>query len=112
MRRGVLSQTALSYLFLLVVLILVVQAQLDQVHHHAQHMLRHVLMIHPDLEHIKLLVFPEEQTHFTLYYQVYYSKLKLCNATISSQDLNIVVGLMPFNQAVQLGFNVDQLGRG
>lgn len=32
---------------------LVVQAQLDQVEHHAEDMFRHVLMIHPDLKHIK-----------------------------------------------------------
>lgn len=47
--------THMSNLILLVVLNLVVQAQLDQVQHHAQHMFRHVLMIHPYLEYIKWL---------------------------------------------------------
>lgn len=60
-RRVVVTQTPVSHLILLVVLNLVVQAQLDQVQHHAQHMLWHVLMIHPYLEHVKLLVYTEEQ---------------------------------------------------
>lgn len=57
----VVTQTPISNLILLVVLNLVVQAQLDQVQHHAQHMLGHVLMIHPYLEHIELLGYTEQQ---------------------------------------------------
>lgn len=39
-----------SNLVLLALLNLVVQAELDQVEHHAEDVLRHVLMIHPDLK--------------------------------------------------------------
>lgn len=51
----VMQQTAVakkhrSNLILLVFLNLVVQAQLDQVEHHTENMLRHVLMIHPYLK--------------------------------------------------------------
>ncbi len=60
-RRVVVTQTPVSHLIFLIVLNLVVQAQLDQVEHHAQYMLGHVLMIHPYLEHVKLLVYTEEQ---------------------------------------------------
>lgn len=53
MQQTAVAQTQRSNLILLVFLNLVVQAQLDQVEHHAENMLRHVLMIHPYLKHIK-----------------------------------------------------------
>lgn len=53
MQQTAVAQTHRSNLILLVFLNLVVQAQLDQVEHHAENMLRHILMIHPYLKHIK-----------------------------------------------------------
>lgn len=53
MKRTAVTKTNSSNLVLLAFLNLVVQAKLDQVEHHAEDMLRHVLMIHPDLKHIK-----------------------------------------------------------
>ena len=43
-----------THLLLLVLLDLVVQAQLDEVQHHAQHVLGHVLVVQPDLQQTTL----------------------------------------------------------
>lgn len=54
-QRG--ERLQVSHLIFLVVLNLVVQTQLNQVQHHAQHVLRHVLMIHPYLERDQTISF-------------------------------------------------------